>query len=365
MSEELTAHEEAADEPVVSLENVSVEFDTGQSLVDRLRGERNVVRAVHDVTLDIGENEVVALVGESGCGKTTLGKTAIGLQEPTSGTVRYRGQDIEAAKAGRGDIPYGRIRPKLQIIHQDPGSSLEPQRTVQAILADPLKRWYDGMSATERKQYLVQFLQAVGVTPAENYLTRYPHQLSGGEQQRVALARALLMQPELILADEAISALDVSLRVDMMDLLLELQERFATSYLFISHDISNARYLAEKADGRIGIMYLGELVEIGPVEEIIENPQHPYTQVLMWASSSITDYDRPIEEPPLRDIDVPDPTDPPSGCSFHTRCPEAREACTERTPELQQMAGTETACFWAQGDPEYEGSAPLGDENED
>ncbi|MFB6120763.1 MAG: ABC transporter ATP-binding protein [Halobacteriaceae archaeon] len=361
MSEQTDKPTERTEEPVVSLDDVSVEFDTGQSVIDRLTGEKRAVRAVQDVSLDIGENEVVALVGESGCGKTTLGKTAIGLQEPTSGAVRYRGQDVQAAKAGRGDIPFGRIRPKLQIIHQDPGASLEPQRTVQAILSDPLKRWYDGLAADERREYLIQFLQAVGVTPAENYLTRYPHQLSGGEQQRVALARALLMQPELVLADEAISALDVSLRVDMMDLMLELQERFDTSYLFISHDISNARYLTEKADGRIGIMYLGELVEIGPVEEIIENPQHPYTQVLMWASSSIRDYDDPIEEPPLRDIDVPDPVNPPSGCSFHTRCPEARETCAERNPALESTAETKTACFWAQDDEEYAESDPLED----
>ena len=348
--------------PVVSLEDVSVEFSANSSLFDGIFGEKNPVKAVNDVSLEIGENEVIALVGESGCGKTTLGKTAIGLQRPTSGSVRYRGRDLQAAKSGREDIPFANIRPALQLIHQDPGASLEPQRTVRSILSDPLKKWYDGLDAEDRREYLLQFLQAVGVTPAESYLTRYPHQLSGGEQQRVVLARTLLMQPELILADEAISALDVSLRIDMMDLMLELQEQFATSYLFISHDISNARYLAEKADGRIGIMYLGELVEIGSVEQIVDDPQHPYTQVLVESASSIHDYDRPIEAPPLRSIDIPDPADPPSGCSFHTRCPEAREACTREHPELEPAgARRDVACFWAQDREMYWESDPLAE----
>ena len=352
--------------PVISLENVSVEFSTDSSLFDGILGERDAVKAVNDVSLDIGENEVVALVGESGCGKTTLGKTAIGLQRPTSGSVRYRGRDLQAAKRGGEDIPFANIRPALQLIHQDPGASLEPQRTVQSILSDPLKKWYDGMDAEDRREYLIQFLQAVGVTPAESYLTRFPHQLSGGEQQRVVLARTLLMQPELVLADEAISALDVSLRIDMMDLMLELQDQFDTSYLFISHDISNARYLAEKAGGRIGIMYLGELVEIGPVDRIVNDPQHPYTQVLVQSSSSIRDYDKPIEAPPLRSIDIPDPIDPPSGCTFHTRCPEAREACTEAHPELEPAGERhEAACFWAQDREMYWESEPLAETRSD
>jgi peptide/nickel transport system ATP-binding protein len=202
-------------------------------------------------------------------------------------------------------------------------------------------------------------LERVGMTPPEDYANRYPHQLSGGEKQRIALIRALLMNPDLILADEAVSALDVSLRVEMMDLMLELQEQFATSFVFISHNFSNARYLAAKAGGRIGVMYLGEIVEIGPAEEIIKNPQHPYTQVLIWSTAEM-DAEQEARDPPVRDIDIPDPVDPPSGCRFHNRCLEAREVCTRETPTLE--GGTEDhgiACFRNYDDHEYQSSDPL------
>ncbi|KZN23302.1 peptide ABC transporter ATP-binding protein [Haladaptatus sp. R4] len=352
-------------ETIISLEDVSVTFDES-GLLDRLfSDEAPVVQAVNDVSLDIEENEVVALVGESGCGKTTLGKTSIGLQRPTEGSVTYRGQDIWDAKEGRGDIdvPHDEIRRSLQIIHQDPGSSLNPTRTVLTSLAAPLKKWKPEMNANEREAYVYNLLERVGMKPASDYAMRFPHQLSGGEKQRVALLRALLMSPDLILADEAVSALDVSLRVEMMDLMLELQDLFDTSFLFISHDFSNARYLAEKSGGRIGIMYLGELVEIGPAEEVLRNPSHPYTKVLKWATPAM-DPDvaaaESQEEPPIRKIDVPDPLNPPSGCRFHTRCPKAREACKRASPELRQSDhNSRTACFREDKTHEYWNSEPL------
>ncbi|SEQ91533.1 ABC transporter ATP-binding protein [Natrinema salaciae] len=339
--------------PLVSLEECEVHFEESQGLFDF--GDPEVVRAVDGVSLDIEENDVIALVGESGCGKTTLGKTTIGLQRPTGGSVRYRGQDIWDAKDGRGnvDIPYDEIRRSLQIIHQDPGSALNPNRRVMKILEAPLKRWQSGMSAGDRRREVRSMLERVGMTPPDDYAGRYPHQLSGGEQQRVALVRALLMDPDLILADEAISALDVSLRVEMMDLLLELQGQFDTSFVFVSHDLSNARYLAAHAGGRIGVMYLGQLVEIGPAEQVINNPKHPYTKVLRWATPDLhagTD----AAEPPVRTIDVPDPTDPPSGCRFHTRCPEAREACRRASPApVDAGSDHEVACFRELDDHEY------------
>ncbi len=352
-------------DPVVSLDDVRVHFDEG-GMIDRLLGDPKPVRAVDGVSLDVEENDVVALVGESGCGKTTLGKTAIGVQRPTSGTVHYRGQDVWDAREDRGDveIPWPEIRRSLQIIHQDPGSSLNPNRTVMASLAAPLKRWEDDLSTVERRERVMAMLERVGVTPAADYAARYPHQLSGGEKQRVALVRALLMNPDLILADEAVSALDVSLRVEIMDLLLELQDEFDTSYLFISHDLSNARYLAEQAGGRIGVMYLGELVEIGPADEVISDPRHPYTQVLNWATPELDPSGDDPGEPPIRRIDVPDPRDPPPGCRFHTRCPEAREACVARHPELfdTRWRGHEAACFRVLDDHEYWRSDPLPDE---
>jgi peptide/nickel transport system ATP-binding protein len=209
-------------------------------------------------------------------------------------------------------------------------------------------------------------LETVGMTPPRDYAHRFPHQLSGGEKQRVALMRALLMNPDLILADEAISALDVSLRIEMMDLFLDLQEKFHTSFVFISHDLSNARYLAEKSGGRIGIMYLGELVELGPAEEVIQNPQHPYTNALRWATPDIHTDDE-MAEMPVRKIDIPDPVDPPSGCRFHTRCPEAREICKKQTPDSMSVEGSDShtvKCFRGEESHEYWESQPLSDVEE-
>lgn len=353
-----------SDDPVLSLENVEVHFEETGFLDRIFKHENDVVKAVDGVSLDIFEEDVVALVGESGCGKTTLGKTAIGLQRPTGGSVKYRGQDIWAAKAtSNPEIPFETIRRSLQIIHQDPGSSLNANRTIQSSLSDPLKRWLPEMSANEREYQLHQLLERVGMKPAEDYASRFPHQLSGGEKQRVALIRALVMEPDVILADEAVSALDVSLRVEMMNLMLELQELVDTSFLFISHDFSNARYLAEKAGGRIGIMYLGRLVEIGPADEVLKNPQHPYTKVLSWATPPL-DPEQAKEaqqtDPPVRTIDIPDPKNPPSGCRFHNRCPDAREVCTVETPRFSGIDGErQVACFQSDDAHEYWNSPPL------
>lgn len=347
---------------VVSLRDLEVHFESGGGLVEAF-SENETVRAVDGVDLDIRENEVVALVGESGCGKTTLGKAAIGLQRPTSGSVRYCGQDIWETRRGtaNGDIPFREIRQALQIIHQDPGASLNPNKRVVESLERPLKKWKPGLSREKRQARILAMLDRVGMTPPTDYAYRYPHQLSGGEAQRVALVRTLLMNPELVLADEAISALDVSLRVEMMDLMLELQEAFNTSYLFISHDLSNARYLAEKSGGRIGVMYLGELVEIGPVDQIVHDPQHPYTQVLMWATPELELDDGSRERPPVRSIDIPDPKNPPEGCRFHTRCPKAREACTRTPPSFDIDGGGEVTCYRADADHQYWESTPLDD----
>jgi peptide/nickel transport system ATP-binding protein len=335
-----------SDEPVVSARDLSVHFTEDSGFLNFF-SEPRTVQAVSDIDLDIYENDVVALVGESGCGKTTLGKTLIAAQRPTDGTVEYRGQDVWDAKdrVDNVEIPYKYIRPALQMIHQDPGSSLNSNRTVKASLVQPLKKWRPDMNAEDRVEHIHTLLEHVGMTPADDYASRFPHQLSGGEKQRVALIRALLLNPDLILADEAVSALDVSLRVEMMDLMLELQEVFGTSYLFISHNLSNARYFAGKVDGRIGVMYLGEIVELAPAEELITNPQHPYTKVLLWSTASLESTES-AEDPPIRGIDIPDPVDPPSGCRFHTRCPEAREVCREQSPSLDLgVEGHGTACF--------------------
>ncbi|WP_330633430.1 ABC transporter ATP-binding protein [Halocatena halophila] len=332
-----------SDDTIVSLSDVTVEFGS-PGLLDPLRGRtESGVRAVDAVSLEIESNDVVALVGESGCGKTTLGKTAVGLQRPTDGTVSYRGQDIWATRDGDSSatIPFEEIRHSLQIVHQDPGSSLNGNRTVLSSLGDPLRRWQPELSAEQREATIYQVLERVGLTPVETYATRFPHQLSGGERQRIALGRALLVQPDLVLADEAVSALDVSLRIEMMDLMLELQSTVETSFLFVSHDLANARYLTERAGGRIGVMYLGKLVEIGTPTEIIESPQHPYTKLLRWATPELDPSlarKAKAETPPVRSIDVPDPTSLPSGCRFHPRCPKM---LPPETVEIDQKAYNE------------------------
>ncbi|WP_137287637.1 ABC transporter ATP-binding protein [Halorussus salinisoli] len=358
----------SSDDTVISMDEVEVHFEENSGLLGMF-SDPDTVHAVDGVSIDVPENDILALVGESGCGKTTLGKTAIGMQRPTSGSVQFRGQDIWKAKDGEGsvDIPYDDIRRALQIIHQDPGSALNPYRKVRNNLAEPLKHHYKDLSKEDRTTRILNMLEAVGMTPPTDYASRYPHQLSGGEKQRIALIRALMMNPDLILADESVSALDVSLRVEMMDLMIELQNQFNTSILFISHDLSNARYITSKADGRIGIMYLGKLVEIGPPEQILNNPQHPYTKALRWSSPDlgVTSSDGEL---PMRKIDIPDPINPPSGCRFHTRCPVAREACTKTLPETTEVEGDhghEAACFRVQDDHEYWDSASLEDTDDE
>ncbi|GAB7018304.1 ABC transporter ATP-binding protein [Halostagnicola bangensis] len=368
------------DDPVVSVRDLQIHFEdssminsmTPDWLGDKLGLEEDpTVRAVDNIDLDLGENDVLALVGESGSGKTTLGKAMVGLIRPSNGTVEYRGHDIWEVRDGDDDITFEEVRRSLQIIHQDPAAALNPYRSVLENLEVPLKRWHPHLDFAERRSRIHQMLERTGISPPGDYANRYVHQLSGGEQQRVALIRALLVEPEVILADEAVSALDVSLRIGVMDLFLEMQDLFDTSFVFISHDLANARYLAGKSGGKIGVMYLGELVEVGTAEEIIQNPQHPYTKVLQWATPEL-DPERAEESmresPPVRKIDIPDATNPPSGCRFHTRCPEAREVCRQETPAFYESDGEqhhETKCFRNETDHEYWHSDEIIDDQFD
>jgi peptide/nickel transport system ATP-binding protein len=369
---------DAAD-PVLSLEDVSVHYSeeslTQRTLPDSVLERAGLappdpVRAVDDVTLDLAENDVLCIVGESGSGKTTLGKTAVGLQRPTDGTVRYRGQDVWEAKANPvdADVDYEDIRRSLQIIHQDPGASLNPYRKVKKNLSEPLKRWQPELDRADRRERIVSLLERTGVTPAQDYMERYPHELSGGEQQRVVLVRTLLMEPDVVLADEAVSALDVSLRVEILDLMHDLQDEFDTAFLFVSHNLSDARYLAHKSGGRIAVMYLGEVVEVGPAEEVIQNPRHPYTKLLRWASTDIHPglVEEGLHEPiPVRELDIPDARDVPSGCRFHNRCPHARPTCQDTSPPLYESADEgdrEAACFRLDDDHDYWGESPLDED---
>jgi peptide/nickel transport system ATP-binding protein len=360
-------------DPLISVEDIEVHFEKEKGLLE-LFDEPDVVKAVDGISVALEENDVLALVGESGCGKTTLGKTIIGLQQPTGGAIKYRGRDIWETKAGNTDLSFKDIRSSLQIIHQDPGSSLNPNRRIVETLSEPIRLTHPDITSGERRERIHSLLERVGMTPAHDFASRYPHQLSGGEKQRVALARALLMNPDVILADEAISALDVSLRVEMMDLMLDLQSEFNTSFVFVSHDLSNARYFAEHGDGRVGVMYLGNLVEVGPPDRLIEDPQHPYTEVLRWATPNLSLDATEASDPPMRKIDIPDPVNPPSGCRFHTRCPEARETCTRLQPELEEFSDLEAsgdradsgrphrvACFRSEPDHQYWESNAIED----
>ncbi|WP_459190689.1 ABC transporter ATP-binding protein [Halosimplex sp. J119] len=355
------------DEPVLSMENVSVEYQDESllesalpdSLTERLGMGEEPVHAVDDVSLEVGEEDVVVLIGESGSGKTTLGRTAIGLQDPTEGSVKYRGYDIQDVERGEhtGEVYAEDVRRALQIVHQDSDAALNPYRTIRSQLAEPLKLWYPEMDLNDRQERITTMLRTTGVTPAEDYMERYPHELSGGEKQRVAIIRAMMLEPDLILADEVVSALDVSLRIEIMDLLLDLQEMFGTSYLFVSHNLTNARYIADKADGRIAVMYLGRIVEVGSADEIINDPSHPYTQILKWASLPLDPDDARktiTDESPMMAEEAPDPRNIPSGCRFHPTCPKAHETCTEVVPDL--IGGEErdhrAACF--REDPTHE-----------
>lgn len=363
--------------PLLELDDVSVHYKretaVRQVIPDRIKKrfglEAEVTRAVDDVSFEVDTNDVVAIIGESGSGKTTLGKTAVGLQAPTSGSVRYRGYDIwETRRDPDPDgLQFEDIRRALQIIHQDPDAALNPYRTISSSLRQPLEYWNPELTNADYRERILSLFERCGLTPVEDYEKRYPYELSGGEKQRVVLIRSMLLEPSLILADEPVSALDTSLTVDILDLMLELQDVFETSYLLVTHDVESARYIAEKADGKVGVMYMSNLVEFGTVEEVLENPKHPYTQILRWADLPMNPYKaREIvaTETPLRKTEITDPDQRPSGCRFHPRCPKARTVCRDENPRLETANGHEAACFREHEGHEYWDSEPIDEELE-
>ena len=318
--------------PVLRVENLKKHFPVRKGLLQRVAGQ---VYAVDGVTFSIREGETLGLVGESGCGKSTVGRTLLRLIDPTAGTIEVDGQDIT-------NLSYRELRPfrrQMQIIFQDPFSSLDPRVTAGSIVAEPLSVHGIG-SAKERKEIVAGLFERVGLRKAQ--MGNFPHQFSGGQRQRIGIARALALNPRLIVGDEPVSALDVSIQAQVINLLLDLQEERKLSYLFISHNLAVVEHISDK----IAVMYLGRIVEIADKRTIFTSPKHPYTEALLSAV--------PVPDPKLKrnrivlQGDVPSPINPPSGCHFHTRCPYAEERCRVEPPELREISpGQFSACHLA------------------
>jgi oligopeptide transport system ATP-binding protein len=286
------------------------------------------VRAVDDVSLTVGRGETLGLVGESGCGKSTLCRTLLRLIEPTSGSMRFDGREL--ADMGRGELQQ--MRREMQMIFQDPYASLNPRKRVGQVVGDPLQL-HGIASGEERKRRVQELLERVGLNP-EHY-NRYPHEFSGGQRQRIGIARALALNPKLIVADEPVSALDVSIQAQIINLLSDLQSEFGLTYIFVAHDLGVVRHVSD----RIAVMYLGKIVEIGPAEEVYTNPIHPYTLSLLSAIPIPDPRANAQREPVVLEGDVPSPANPPAACRFHTRCRYATEICSDVEPELIDHGG--------------------------
>jgi peptide/nickel transport system ATP-binding protein len=323
-----TAHLRAEDEALLRAEHVVVEFPIGRSGLK--------VNAVSDVSLDVREGETVGLVGESGCGKSTTGRAIIQMPRPTSGRVLFEGRDLTALKGEE----LRRVRPKLQMIFQDPISSLNPRRRVEDIVAEGLRIWDIGDEAS-RQRKVDEVLDAVGLDPT--YARgRRPHQFSGGQCQRISIARAVITEPKVIICDEPVSALDVSVQAQILNLLEEMKERYGLTLVFIAHDLAVVKNVSD----RIVVMYLGKVCEVGAPDVLYRQPSHPYTAALLAAIPMPDPSVRPAERPVLGG-EIPSPVAPPSGCRFRTRCPRAQERCAAEEPEIRALGdGHYVACHF-------------------
>ncbi|MGJ8529937.1 ABC transporter ATP-binding protein [Maritalea sp.] len=327
----MTANMTANGETLVKAQNLKVHFPIHSGILRRQVGS---VKAVDGLNFEIKRGETLGLVGESGCGKSTAGRAMLRLYELTEGQIDFEGVDISSLNPSE----MLKMRPRMQMIFQDPQACLNPRMTVGDIIAEPLDE-HTKLSSKEKREKVKSLLESVGMNP--NFVNRYPHEFSGGQRQRIGIARALALEPDFIVCDEPIAALDVSIQAQVVNLLQDIQDRMGLTYLFISHDLSMVRHIAD----RVAVMYLGKIVEIAPKEELYKNPRHPYTKALLSAV--------PVPDPEIEKTrehivlqgDVPSPANPPKGCRFCTRCPVAIEKCFDEEPEwLHLDNGANVAC---------------------
>ncbi len=325
--------------PLLSVRDLRTWFPIKAGLLRKTVGH---VRAVDGVSFDIFAGKTMALVGESGCGKTTVGRSLLRLVEPDAGKVLFEGTDLLQLRADE----LRRTRQRLQMVFQDPMTSLDPRMRVRDILTEGMESFGIGANAKERTERVAHLLETVRLDP--RHMHRYPHEFSGGQRQRIGVARALSVDPRLIVLDESVSALDVSIQAQILNLLGELQAELGLAYLFITHDLSVVRYLSDD----VSVMYLGQIVEQSSTAELFEAPQHPYTRGLLASIPSADPKVRKLEAKVLGD--VPSPAKPPPGCRFHTRCNEAFDRCPREMPDLYELAGRKTRCFLVEPDASSE-----------
>lgn len=322
------------DQVLVKADNVKVHFPIHKGI---LRKQIGAVKAVDGLTFDIKKGETLGLVGESGCGKSTAGRAMLRLYELTEGQLHFEGQDIASLE------PHAlrKMRPRMQMIFQDPQACLNPRMTVGSIIAEPLDE-HTKLSTAEKREKVKSLLDAVGMN--RDFVNRYPHEFSGGQRQRIGIARALALDPDFIVCDEPIAALDVSIQAQVVNLLQDIQERMGLTYLFISHDLSMVRHIAD----RVAVMYLGKIVELAEKRDLYKTPKHPYTQALLSAVPVPNPDIEAKREHIVLKGDVPSPANPPKGCNFCTRCPIAMEKCRTEEPELRTLkTGQFVACHLA------------------
>jgi len=328
--------------PLFRARNLTKHFEVTQGLMQKLRRkERQIVRAVDGIDFDIYWKRNFSIVGESGCGKTTVGKLMMRLLDPTDGKMYMKDKDITELKSREELKAYRR---QTQIIYQDPFSALDPRDRIRTILEEPLRIHNLGDTREERTDMVHEALEEVRLTPPEKFLRRYPHMLSGGQKQRVSLARAMILNPDFVVADEPVSMLDVSVRAEVLNLMKDLIDEEDVTYFYITHDISTTRFFTDY----IGVMYLGDMVEKGRVSDVLDNPAHPYTQALLVAvPEPDPDRVRGMKQLPISG-EIPSGTDVPSGCRFHPRCPHAKDICSEKEPEEREVEDEHTAkCHFA------------------